>query len=165
MIGKTFFKQFNHLLFSNTIHLIRPKVMVQSRRRNRIIHNTVQASTNNSLMSQSTSIDSFFFNFNWNWNWNQDMYLKKWKVKFKLIFQNLKYEKNMQFLFFKKLIFWFLLSIHGFKWFFDFQNNWTLKFKFEVRFSFFNLIWETKNQIYLNKYLMKLVTIPLTQLQ
>ena len=51
------------------------------------------------------------------------------------------------------------------KWFLDFQNNWELKFKFEVRFSFFILIWKTKNQIYLNKYLMKLVTIPLTQSQ
>ena len=52
---------------------------------------------------------------------------------------------------------------HQNKWFSDFQNNWTLKFKFEVCFSFFILIWKTKNQIYLNKYLMKLVTIPQTQ--
>ena len=43
--------------------------------------------------------------------------------------------------------------------FFDFQNNWTLKFKFEVRFWFFILIWKTENQTYLNKNLMKLVTI------
>ena len=39
-----------------------------------------------------------------------------------------------------------------------FQNTRILKFKLEVRFSFFILIWKTKNQIYLNKYLMKLVT-------
>ena len=46
--------------------------------------------------------------------------------------------------------------IHGLnelKWFFNFQNNWILKFKFEVHFSSFILIWRTKNQIYLNKYL------------
>ena len=43
--------------------------------------------------------------------------------------------------------------------FFDFQNNRTLKFKLEFRFSFFILIWKTKNQIFLNKYLIKLVTI------
>ena len=52
---------------------------------------------------------------------------------------------------------------HQNKWFFDFQNNWTLKFKFEVCFLVFILTWKTKNQIYLNKYLMKLLTIPLTQ--
>ena len=40
-----------------------------------------------------------------------------------------------------------------------------MKFKFEVCFSFFILIWKTKNEIYLNKYLMKLVTIPLKQSQ
>ena len=34
-------------------------------------------------------------------------------------------------------------------WFSDFQNNRTLKFKIEVRFLFFVLIWKTKNQIYL----------------
>ena len=49
------------------------------------------------------------------------------------------------------------------KWFSDFQNSWTLKFKFEVCFSFSILIWKTKNKIYLNKYYMKLVTIPLMQ--
>ena len=42
--------------------------------------------------------------------------------------------------------------------FFNFQNNRTLKFKLEFRFSFFILIWKTKNQIFLNKYLIKLVT-------
>ena len=52
---------------------------------------------------------------------------------------------------------------HRNKWFSDFQSNWTLKFKFELCFSFFNLIWKTKNQIYLNKYLIKLVAISLTQ--
>ena len=60
--------------------------------------------------------------------------------------------------------FWFLFLYwnwdikHKTNWFFDFQNNRTLKFKLEVRFSFFILIWKTKNQIYLNKYLIKLVT-------
>ena len=48
---------------------------------------------------------------------------------------------------------------HKTKWFFHFKNNWTLKFKYEFSFSFFMLIWETDNQIYLNKYLQKLVTI------
>ena len=43
-------------------------------------------------------------------------------------------------------------------WFFNFQSNGTLKFTLEVRFSFFILIWKTKNQIYLKKYLIKLVT-------
>ena len=58
--------------------------------------------------------------------------------------------------------FWFLFLYwnwdpkHETNWFFDFQNNKTLKFK--VRFLFFILIWKTKNQICLNKYLMKLVT-------
>ena len=47
---------------------------------------------------------------------------------------------------------------HKTNWFFDFQNNRTLKFKLEVCFSFFILIWKMKNQIYLNKYLIKRVT-------
>ena len=38
----------------------------------------------------------------------------------------------------KKLCNWTLFT--HWKWFFDFQNNWTLKFKFEVHFSFFILI-------------------------
>ena len=42
--------------------------------------------------------------------------------------------------------------------FFDFQNSQTLKSKLEFRFSFFILISKTKNQIFLNKYLIKLVT-------
>ena len=33
---------------------------------------------------------------------------------------------------------------HKSKWFFDFQNNWDLKFKFEVRFPFFIFIWKIK---------------------
>ena len=41
---------------------------------------------------------------------------------------------------------------------FDFQNNWTWKFKFEVRFSFFILIWKMKKQIYWNKYLVNACT-------
>ena len=47
---------------------------------------------------------------------------------------------------------------HKTNWFFVFQNTRTLKFKLEVRFSFFILIWKTESQIYLNKYLIKLVT-------
>ena len=80
------------------------------------------------------------------------------------IFYKLKYEIRK-----KVLIFVFILKLehktNQTKWFFDFQINWELKFKFEVRFSFFILIWRTKKQIYLNEYLMKLVTIPLTQSQ
>ena len=54
--------------------------------------------------------------------------------------------------------FWFLFLSwnwdikHETNSFFDFQNNRTLKFKLKVRF------WKTKNQICLNKYLMRLVT-------
>ena len=76
-----------------------------------------------------------------------------------LINRNVKSEIKFWFLF----LYWSWDRKHQNKWFFDFQNNWTLKFKFEVSFSFFILIWKTKNEIYLNKYLMKLVTIPLTQ--
>ena len=55
------------------------------------------------------------------------------------------------------------LWLFRFEWFSDFKNSWTLKWKFEVCFSFFILIWKTENQIYLNKYLMKPVTILLAQ--
>ena len=53
---------------------------------------------------------------------------------------------------------------HKNKWFFPFQNNWTLKLIFEVYFLF--LIYYLKKskktkQIYLSKYLIKLVTISL----
>ena len=72
-------------------------------------------------------------------------------------FDKLKYEIRN-----KILVFVSMLKLRHKKrktnWFFDFQNNRTLKFKLEVRFSFFTLVWKTKNQIYLNKYLMKLVT-------
>ena len=71
-----------------------------------------------------------------------------------------------QFVFFDKLKtkleikFWFLFLY----WSWDIKklllllvlfwlNNWTLKLKFEVRFSLFILFWKMKNQIYLNKYL------------
>ena len=74
-------------------------------------------------------------------NWNMELEIKFW------------------FLF----LYWSWDRKHQNKWFSDFQNSWTLKFKFKVCFSFFILIWKTKNQIYLNKCLMKLVTIPLTQ--
>ena len=77
-----------------------------------------------------------------------------------VVFDKLKYEiRNFMISF----LYWSWDRKHQNKWFSDFQNNWTLKFKFEVCFSFFILIWKTKNQIYLNKYLMKLTTIPLTQ--
>ena len=81
--------------------------------------------------------------------------------RFFLINQNMKLE----------IKFWFSFLYcswdrkHQNRWFSDFQNNWTLKFKFEVCFSLFIFIWKTKNQIYLNKCLMKLVTMPLTQSQ
>ena len=47
---------------------------------------------------------------------------------------------------------------HKVKWFFGFQIT-EHKIKFEIHFSFFVLIWKTKNQIYLKKYLIKLVII------
>ena len=75
-----------------------------------------------------------------------------------LITWNMKLEIKFWFSF----LYWSWDRKHQNKWFFDFQNSWTLKFKFEVCFSFFILIWKTKSQIYLDKYLMKLVTIPLT---
>ena len=76
--------------------------------------------------------------------------IEKWKIfKIRFVFKS------------KNELYFRYMDYH--KWFSDFQNSWTLKFKFEVCFSFFILIWKTKNQIYLNKYLMKLVTIPLTQ--
>ena len=107
--------------------------------------------------------------------------IKNWKLNWKL----LKNQFSFFFLIWKIkhwiencpksfFIFWKLLKIeqkwngrfrkrmhgqHGFKWFLDIQNNWTLKFKFKVCFPFFTLIWKTKGQIYFNKYLMKLVTI------
>ena len=80
-------------------------------------------------------------------------------ISFFLINWNMKLELKFWFSF----LYWSWDRKHQNKWFSDFQNSWTLKFKFEVCFSFFILIWKTKNQIYLNKYLMKLVTIPLTQ--
>ena len=40
-----------------------------------------------------------------------------------------------------------------------FSQEWTLKFKSEVRLWFLILIWKTKKHIYLNKHLMRLVTI------
>ena len=76
-------------------------------------------------------------------NWNT-----KLEIKFWFSFQYLSWDMK-----------------HQTKWFFDFQNNWALKFKFEFRFPFFILICKTKNQINLNKYFMKLVTIALTQSQ
>ena len=80
-------------------------------------------------------------------------------ISFFLIHWNIKLE--IKFLF--SFLYWSWDRKHQNKWFSDFRNNWTLKFKIEVCFSVFILIWKTKNQIYLNKYLMKLVTIPLTQ--
>ena len=83
----------------------------------------------------------FFFQF---WLWN-------WKMK------NEKFSKFVLFLNQK--------TSHTFgtririQWFFYFRSNWALKFKFEVCFSCFILIWKTENQICLNKYLMKQVTI------
>ena len=68
--------------------------------------------------------------------------------------------------------FWFLFLYwswgikHKTKWFFDFHNTWTVKFKFEV--SFFVVHFNLKNEksnLLKNTYLIKLVTISLTQLQ
>ena len=74
-------------------------------------------------------------------NWNTKLEIKSWL----------------------SFLYWIWDRKHQNKWFSVFQKNWTLKFKFEVWFSFLILIWKTQNQIYLNKYLMKLVIIPLTQ--
>ena len=65
-------------------------------------------------------------------------------MKFKSIFQNLKNEK-MQFSFFEKLIFWIILSIHGFISFYVLYLNFSIKTKTKTLFliSYFNL---SKNQ-------------------
>ena len=73
---------------------------------------------------------------------------------FFLINWNTKLEIKFWFLF----LYWNWDIKHKTNWFFDFQNNRTLKIKLEVHVSFFILVWQTKNQIYLNKYFMKLVT-------
>ena len=64
-----------------------------------------------------------------------------------LINWNMKLEIKFWFSF----LYWSWDRKHQNKWFSDFRNNWTLKFKFEVCFSFFILISKTKNQIHLNK--------------
>ena len=64
----------------------------------------------------------------------------------------------VRFVFKSKNELYFRYTDYKTNWFFDFQNNRILKFKFEVCFSFFILIWKTKNQIYFNKYPIKLVT-------
>ena len=43
--------------------------------------------------------------------------------------------------------------------------NLTLKFKFDGCFLFFILIWKMENKTYLNKHLVKLVTIPLSAIR
>ena len=59
--------------------------------------------------------------------------------------------RNMKLIikFWFSFLYWSWDRKHQSKWFSDFRNNWTLKFRFEVCFSFFILIWKTKNQIYL----------------
>ena len=73
---------------------------------------------------------------------------------------NMKLETKFLFSF----LYWSWDKKHQNKWFFDFPNNWTLKFKFEVCFSFFILISKTKNQIYSNKYLMTSVYLTFIQI-
>ena len=93
---------------------------------------------------------------------NQKMNFYKFFL-FSILVMKLKNEKwkifKIRFVFKSKNELYFRYTDYKTNWFFDFQNNRILKFKFEVCFSFFILIWKTKNQICLNKYLMKLVTI------
>ena len=79
---------------------------------------------------------SFFFFFLINWN-------AKLEIKFWFLF-----------------LYWSWDIKHKTKWFFDFQNNWTLKFKYEVRFSFFHFNLKNEKPNPLKPILMmKLVTI------
>ena len=67
---------------------------------------------------------------------------KKRKAKFKFIFQNLKNEKK-QFSFFKNLIFWIILFIHGLSFIF---NIWLLNLKRKnEKKNFLNLFWFKTN--------------------
>ena len=74
---------------------------------------------------------------------------------FFLINWNAKLEIKFWFLF----LYWSWDIKHKTKWFFDFQNNWTLKFKYEVRFSFFHFNLKNEKPNPLKPILMKLVTI------
>ena len=74
---------------------------------------------------------------------------------FFLINWNAKLEIKFWFLF----LYWSWDIKHKTKWFFDFQNNWTLKFKYEVRFSFFHFNLKNEKRNPLKPILMKLVTI------
>ena len=79
------------------------------------------------------------------------------KVSFRLFFLinwNAKLEMKFWFLF----LYWSWDVKYKTKWFLDFQNNRTLKFKVKVRFSFFILIWKTKINLF-KQILIKLVTI------
>ena len=112
-----------------------------------------------------TKIEDFIFQFlnkNWKLKIEKEMYffsfqfwieiemcknaLFHFNFNLKIKSQNLKISKT------------YSARIHKTNWFFVLQNTRILKFKLEIRFLFFILIWKTKNQIYLNKYLIKLVT-------
>ena len=75
------------------------------------------------------------------------------------LFFLINWNMKLEIKFWYSFLYWSWDRNHQNKYFSDFQN----KFKFEVCFSFFILILKTRNQFYLNKYLMKLVAIPLTQ--
>ena len=89
----------------------------------------------------------------------QSVYLKCHFVFFFFVFFLISWNTKLEIQFWFSFLYWSCDIKHKSKWFFHFQNNWTLTFKFEVRFSFVILIWKTRNQIHSNKYLMKLVTI------
>ena len=84
---------------------------------NKIRHNTstnIYQPDKSSLTSQSDSINSNFVSVLIETQIEIKIRIsKKRKMTFKFIFEKLRNEK-MQFLFFKKLIFWIILSIHGF---------------------------------------------------